>query len=67
MTRAKNTSVRAAKSREKLGNLLAGRPEYRNQLLDGWLRVATAAEVRKAWPKVSRAMNGMALPAWAEA
>ena len=59
------TSTRASMARERLGNLLAARPEYRRQLLDDWLRLATAAEVRKAWPRVSRAMNGLELPAWA--
>lgn len=60
------TTTRASIARERLGRLLAAAPEYRRQLLDDWLRIATAAEVRKAWPKVGRAMNGLSLPAWAE-
>ena len=60
------TDTRASMARERLSSLLAARPEYRRQLLDDWLRLATAAEVRQAWPKVSRAMNGLPIPAWAE-
>jgi hypothetical protein len=60
------TNTRASMARERLSSLLAARPEYRRQLLDDWLRLATAAEVRKTWPKVSRAMNGLPIPAWAE-
>ena len=60
------THTRASMARERLGNLLAAMPEYRRQLLDNWLEVATAAEVRKAWSKVRPVMHGMPLPAWAE-
>lgn len=58
-------TTRATTARELLNNLLSARPEYRRQLLDDWLRLATAAEVRKAWPRVRRVMNGLELPAWA--
>ena len=60
------TNTRASMARERLSSLLSARPEYRRQLLDDWLRLATAAEVRKAWPRVGPALNHMPMPAWAQ-
>lgn len=48
-------SPRSVRAAERLAALVAARPEYRAQLLDDWLYLATPGEVRRA-PRWVRAM-----------
>lgn len=59
-------SYRAEQAKIRLRNLLNAAPEYRRQLLDNWLELATPGEVRKAWGRVGRVMNGRPMPPWAK-
>ena len=56
--------TRADTAAARLDRLLNASPEYRHQLLDDWLQVATGAEVRRAWPQVGRMVRA-AMPQWA--
>ena len=57
-------SYRAEQAKIRLQELLNAAPEYRHQLLDAWLEVATSGEVRRAWPRVGRIVH-KSMPPWA--
>lgn len=59
-----HTTTRAERAAFRLDRLLSAQPEFRHQLLEDWLQIATPGEVRRHWIKVQR-LTGQPIPGWA--